>query len=92
MEFDRVSRAVVLATVFSAIRKGQWLVWATMSLNAQLVLLIMLTTMCAMIPFVGRRSYGSPLVCISRSMKIASLRQAAWHCGAYWWSVPSIIL
>ncbi len=54
MEFDRVSRAVVLATVFSAITQG-----ATAGLGyyvaglPSLVLLIMLTTMFAMIPFVG---------------------------------------
>ncbi len=54
LEFDRVSRAVVLATVFSAITQG-----AVAGLGyyvagmPSLVLLIMLTTMCAMIPFVG---------------------------------------
>lgn len=54
MEFDRISRAVVLATVFSAITQG-----AVAGLGyyvagmPSLVLLIMLTTMCAMIPFVG---------------------------------------
>ena len=54
MEFDRISRAVVLATVFSAITQG-----AVAGLGyyvagmPSVVLLIMLTTMCAMIPFVG---------------------------------------
>ncbi len=54
MEFDRVSRAVVLATVFSAITQG-----AVAGLGyyvagmPSLVFLIMITTMCAMIPFVG---------------------------------------
>lgn len=54
MEFDRVSRAVVLATVFSAITQGAvaGLGYYVAGLPS-LVLLIMLTTMFAMIPFVG---------------------------------------
>lgn len=54
MEFERVSRAVVLATVFSAITQGAvaGLGYYVAGLPS-LVLLIMLTTMFAMIPFVG---------------------------------------
>ena len=54
MEFDRVSRAVVLATVFSAITQGAVAgIGYYVAGLPSLVLLIMLTTMFAMIPFVG---------------------------------------
>lgn len=54
MEFDRVSRAVVLATIFSAITQGAvaGMGYYVCGLPS-LALLIMLTTMFAMIPFVG---------------------------------------
>jgi len=54
MEFDRVSRAIVLATIFSAITQGLFagLGYYVAGLPS-LSLLILLTTMFAMIPFVG---------------------------------------
>ncbi|MCC6511039.1 MAG: AI-2E family transporter [Pirellulaceae bacterium] len=54
MEFDRISRAVVLATIFSAITQGAvaGMGYYVAGLPS-LVLLIMLTTMFAMVPFVG---------------------------------------
>lgn len=54
MEFDRVSRAVVLATIFSAITQGAVAgIGYYVAGLPSLALLIMLTTMFAMIPFVG---------------------------------------
>lgn len=54
LEFDRVSRAVVLATVFSAITQGAVAgIGYYVAGLPSLVLLVMLTTMFAMIPFVG---------------------------------------
>lgn len=54
MEFDRVSRAVVLATVFSAITQGAVAgIGYYVAGLPSLALLILLTTMFAMVPFVG---------------------------------------
>jgi predicted PurR-regulated permease PerM len=59
-EFDRISRAVVLATLFSALAQGAtasfgYLIagWASESLFDSLPLLFLLTTFFALIPFVG---------------------------------------
>ncbi|MEM7473781.1 MAG: AI-2E family transporter, partial [Planctomycetota bacterium] len=54
MEFDRISRAVVLATLLSAIAQGltAGLGYAVAGMGF-LALLIMLTTAFAMVPFVG---------------------------------------
>lgn len=54
MEFDRISRAVVLATVLSAIAQGltAGIGYFVAGMDF-LVLLVMLTTIFAMIPFVG---------------------------------------
>ncbi|MCA9190183.1 MAG: AI-2E family transporter [Planctomycetales bacterium] len=54
LEFDRISRAVVLATLLSAITQGlvAGLGYAVVGMNF-LTLLIILTTIFAMVPFVG---------------------------------------
>ncbi len=82
MEFDRVSRAVVLATIFSALTQGAvaGLGYYVCGLPSQ-VLLIMLTTMCAMIPFVGPAIVWVPaclyLAFYDNNM-VAALGLAAW--------------
>lgn len=54
LEFDRISRAVVVATLLSAVVQGltAGLGYAVVGMNF-LILLIMLTTVFAMVPFVG---------------------------------------
>jgi predicted PurR-regulated permease PerM len=54
MEFDRISRAIVLATILSAIVQGltAGIGYYVVGMPS-LVFLVLLTTMCALIPFVG---------------------------------------
>ncbi len=82
MEFDRVSRAVVLATVFSAITQGAvaGLGYYVAGLPS-LVLLIMLTTMFAMIPFVGPAIVWVPAclyLAFYENRLVAASSLAAW--------------
>ncbi len=53
-EFDRVSRAIVVATILSAVAQGltAGIGYYFVGMNS-LVLLVFVTTMCALIPFVG---------------------------------------
>ncbi len=63
IEFDRTSRAVVLASVASAVVQG---ILATMGYLAagfdQVVLLFLITTMLALVPFLGAASVWVPCV------------------------------
>ncbi|MFN7875420.1 MAG: AI-2E family transporter [Pirellula sp.] len=63
-EFDRVSRAIVLATLLSALAQGltAGLAYYVVGLDS-LVLLIAVTSTCALIPFVGTAIVWVP-VCI----------------------------
>lgn len=55
LEFDRISRAVVLATVLSAVAQGvtAGIGYYFVGMGDYLLLLVMLTTAFAMVPFVG---------------------------------------
>ncbi len=81
LEFDRISRAVVLATLLSAIAQGLTagigFYFAGME---YLVLLIMLTTAFAMVPFVGPAIVWIP-VCVYLAMSdhvVTACVLAAW--------------
>ena len=82
LEFDRISRAVVVATLLSAVVQGltAGLGYAVAGVN-YLALLIMLTTVFAMVPFVGPAVVWVP-VCLYLGLyedRIgAALLLAAW--------------
>jgi predicted PurR-regulated permease PerM len=82
MEFDRISRAIVLATILSAIVQGltAGIGYYVVGMPS-LVFLVLLTTMCALIPFVGPALVWVP-VClylgIYEDRLIPALLLAAW--------------
>ncbi|MCR9296930.1 MAG: AI-2E family transporter [bacterium] len=82
LEFDRISRAVVLATLLSAIVQGltAGLGYAVAGMN-YLALLIMLTTVFAMVPFVGPSLVWIP-VCLYMGLYqeryVAAILLACW--------------
>jgi predicted PurR-regulated permease PerM len=82
LEFERTSRAVVLATLLSAVTQG---VLATLGYWAagmpSLVLLFLLTTTCAMVPFVGPALVWVPVclfLALVRQQVPVALALAAW--------------
>ncbi len=82
LEFDRISRAVVLATILSAIAQGltAGIGYAVVGME-NLTLLIMLTTVFAMVPFVGPAVVWVP-VCLYIGLyderMVAAILLALW--------------
>lgn len=82
LEFDRISRAVVLATLLSAIAQGltAGLGYAVAGMDF-LVLLIMLTTVFAMVPFVGPAVVWIPVclyIGVYEGRYLAAVLLACW--------------
>jgi predicted PurR-regulated permease PerM len=82
LEFERTSRAVVLATLLSAVTQG---ILATLGYwvagMPSLVLLFLLTTTCAMVPFVGPALVWVPVclfLALVRQQVPVALALAAW--------------
>lgn len=82
LEFDRTSRAVVLATILSAIVQGLIAGAGYYVVGMpQLVLLILLTTTCALVPFVGPALVWVPVclyLLIYQENTFAAAGLAAW--------------
>ncbi len=87
-EFDRISRAVVLATIFSALAQGITASlgyfaagWVSPALFDSLPLLFLLTAFFALIPFVGPAVVWVPVCCyltFFEDRPIAALLLALW--------------
>ncbi len=82
LEFDRISRAVVVATLLSAVVQGltAGLGYAVAGMNS-LTLLIMLTTVFAMVPFVGPAVIWVPValyIGLYEERYVAAILLAAW--------------
>jgi predicted PurR-regulated permease PerM len=82
LEFDRISRAVVLATMLSAIAQGltAGLGYAVAGMDF-LILLIMLTTVFAMVPFVGPAVVWIPVclyIGVYEGRYLAAIVLACW--------------